>query len=227
MSQPDQQLEDYILLLRKKVEKSRRADNNLINKAIEYGKKAHQEHSRISGELYYIHPIRVAIMATDYDLGTSAIIASLLHDIIEDTIISKSELEKEFGATVAKLVDALTKDKQNKKITLYKIFNLGHIDSRAIIIKLLDRLDNLNDIDVHARKKQKNILHETIAIYIEVAHGLGLVEIEDKMRDLTFKYLYPRSYKKISANINDFYRDRHIAINQIVQTIQDCMPKNL
>ena len=129
-----------------KVQGSPRIELNLVKKAAEFGKKAHQGQTRKNGGPYFLHPVRVAIRAADFDLDTTTIIAGLLHDVLEDTPFSKTQVAAEFGETVASLTEALTKVKESKNLTLYKIFQLGRVDFRVILLKLLDRLDNLSDL---------------------------------------------------------------------------------
>ncbi|MBU3913929.1 TGS domain-containing protein, partial [bacterium] len=125
------------------------------------------------------------------------------------------------------LVNALTKVKENQNLTLYKIFQLGNIDSRVILIKLLDRLDNLSDLRFLPRVKQRRICQETTTIYTEVAHGLGLIEIEEELRDRVFRILYPASYRRISDDLNHFYQEREIAIQAIIEKITSNTPPEL
>ncbi|PCI30727.1 MAG: hypothetical protein COB67_00830 [SAR324 cluster bacterium] len=224
---PEQNLELYTEKLIDRIKNKQGIDLKKVERAIVFGRTAHLGQFRKRGDLYFIHPIRVALMATEYDLGTNTIIASLLHDVIEDTPTPKETLQEQFGETVATLVDALTKVKESKRLTLYKIFQLGNLDFRVILIKLLDRLDNLSDLQYLSRRKQRLICKETTTIYTEVAHGLGLIEIEEKMRDLIFQRLYSNGYQQVTKRLESFYQERHLAIQQIVQTIQESIPANL
>ncbi|MCP4298264.1 MAG: HD domain-containing protein [Proteobacteria bacterium] len=224
---PQQNLNKIIDELIKRIRDNMSIDLGLVKKALEFGMHAHAGQYRKKGDLYFIHPLRVALKAIDYNLDTNTVISSLLHDVVEDTNETIESIENNFGKTVSLLVGALTKVKENKKLTLYKIFELGNVDFRVILIKLLDRLDNLSDLQFLSRTKQRAICQETATIYTEVAHGLGLIDIEEEMRDLIFQRLYPSSYHKTSQKLNQFYKGREAAIQQIVKTVQNTIPTNL
>lgn len=233
MITPEQNLKNHIDQLLQIIERTNNSDLELVCKAADLGEKAHRDQHRKNGDLFFIHPVRVAIKATEYNLDTVAIIASLLHDVIEDTKgIKKTQsirdiILHDFGQTVFDLVEAVTKVEKNQKLTLYKIFQLGNIDFRVIIIKLLDRLDNLSDLKYLARNKQRRICQETIAIYTEVAHGLGLIEIEEKIKDLVFKHLYPTRYTRVSTEINQLLLSRRVALQQIINSLEESILEKL
>lgn len=227
MISPQKILDIQIQELVERVKKDPHVDLNWVRKAIDLGRKAHKDQYRKTGDFYFIHPVRVAIKAIDYNLDTITIIASLLHDVIEDTegkdaqeVISQ-EIKSNFGENVFDLVNALTKVKENQNLTLYKIIQLGSVDFRVILIKLLDRLDNLSDLKYLPRAKQRRICQETIAVYCEIAHGLGLIEIEEQLKEFVFKHLYPVSHKRIARNLKQFYDERHKAIHQIIQKLEE------
>jgi GTP pyrophosphokinase len=224
---PQKNLDTRIQELITRIADSKSIDLPLVKKAINFGKKAHTGQFRKGGDFYFIHPLRVALKAISYNLDTNTIIASLLHDVVEDTNTSVETIKEQFGEIVALLVEALTKVKENKKLTLYKIFELGNIDFRVILIKLLDRLDNLSDLQFLSRQKQRIICQETIALYTEVAHGLGLIDIEEEMRDLVFQRLYPNGYRRTAKRLVKFYEERQVAIKQIVKTIKTSISANL
>lgn len=230
---PQEALDNRIQDLIERVEKDPKVDLGQVKKAIELGKRAHRNQFRKNGNFYFIHPVRVAIKAIEYNLDTNTIVAALLHDVIEDTEGKQEkedvsqEIQNQFDASVFELVDALTKVKENQNLTLYKIIQLGSVDFRVILIKLLDRMDNLSDLNYLSRAKQRRICRETTAVYCEIAQGLGLIEIEEQLKDLVFKNLYTNSYKRIAANLKDFYDARHLAIHQIIQQLQNHIPAPL
>jgi GTP diphosphokinase / guanosine-3',5'-bis(diphosphate) 3'-diphosphatase len=224
---PAQNLENHIDDLLCRIRQDDSVDLTTVQKAIEIGRSSHCDQFRKNGDFYFIHPVRVAIKATQYNLDTFTIVAALLHDTIEDT---RDKTEKRrlgekirdtFGDTVFHLVEALTKVKENQNLTLFKIIQLGSIDFRVILIKLLDRLDNLSDLKYLPRGKQRRICKETAAVYSEIAQGLGLIEIEEKLNDLVFQQLYPIRYRRIEDELKRLYEERHIAIEQIIQAIQN------
>ena len=225
-------LENQISILTDKIKTANHIDLDMVNKAVEFGKSAHQGQFRRNGDFYFIHPVRVAIKATEYNLDTTTIITSLLHDAIEDSSISNRKnveeaIHKEFGETIFNLVDALTKDKESQNLTLYKIFQIGNIDFRVILIKLLDRLDNLSDLAFLPRRKQRRICLETAGIYVEIAQGLGLLEIEEQLRDFVFQHLYPTRYQRIANELEQFRSSRSLAIEGIVESLKASIPDNL
>lgn len=233
MISPQKNLDIQIQDLVDRVKKDPNVDLKSVNKAIEMGKEAHEGQYRKTGDIYFIHPVRVAIKAIDYNLDTITIIASLLHDVIEDTegnnakeIIS-NKIVNSFGEDVFDLVNALTKVKENQNLTLYKIIQLGSVDFRVILIKLLDRLDNLSDLKYLPRGKQRRICQETTGVYCEIAQGLGLIEIEEQLKDFVFKTLYPVSHKRIAKNLKQFYDERRKAIHQIIQNLQENIDSHL
>lgn len=206
-----------------RLRQSEHIDLDQVLAALEFGQAAHEGQFRKNGEPYFVHPVRVAIRATEYDLDTNTIIGALLHDVIEDTDFTQGNIRKLFGPLVARLVEALTKVKTSKSLTLYKIFQLGNLDFRVILIKLLDRLDNLTDIDALPRHKQRRICQESLAIYSEVAHGLGLIEIEELMRNLIFKNLYTKRYLRVQGKLEQLEAERGAAIERITQSVRQAL----
>ncbi len=233
MISPQKTLDNRIQDLIERVEKDPSIDLDSVMKAVDLGREAHKNQFRKTGHFYFIHPVRVAIKAIKYNLDTNTIVASLLHDVIEDTEGKQAkekisrEIKNQFGTNVFELVEALTKVKENQNLTLYKIIQLGSVDFRVILIKLLDRLDNLSDLKYLPRAKQRRICQETTAVYCEIAQGLGLIEIEEQLKDLVFKHLYSFSYKRISKNLKKFYDERHLAIHQMIQQLQQHIPAHL
>ncbi len=233
LTDPSQNLEKYKSLLRQKLKENESVDAQSVEKAIKFGENAHEGQYRKTGDPYFVHPLRVALSAIEYNLDTNTIISSLLHDSVEDTEGEKEkkkiqrQITKLFGETVSALVNALTKVRENQNLTLYKIFQLGNIDFRVILVKLLDRLDNLSDLSFLPRDKQRRICQETIAIYAEVAQGLGLIDIEEELRDRVFKTLYPHSYKATSNKLVSFYKERKRAILGIIKRIENNTPAGL
>ena len=216
-------LNTQIELLKAAIGQSSHVDQALVLAALEFGLKAHKHQTRKNGDPYFIHPVRVALRATQYGLDTTTLIGALLHDVIEDTAYTWAAIEAQFGLLVAQMVEALTKVKTSKSLTLYKIFQLGNIDFRVILIKLLDRLDNLTDMQALPRRKQRSICQESLAIYAEVAHGLGLIEIEDEIKNLVFRQLYPVRYLATKDKLADFLTHRGLAVEGIVLAVQNAL----
>lgn len=198
-------LEEKITFLIKKVDadtKFNAADRLVIKKAIQFGKIAHASQLRDTGDIYFIHPVRVAIICLEYVSDSVLICAALLHDVIEDTKIDLDRLNAEFNQEVADLVKALTKFKQEARaISGKRILKLAQKDLRVLLIKIADRLDNLSDICMLSRKRQRVKAIESI-IFASVAEGIGLDNLADNFRNRSFNLLYPRRYKIVQNEID-------------------------
>ena len=182
-------------------------DISLIQKAYEVADEAHKEQVRKSGEPYIIHPLYVAIILAELELDKDTIIAGLLHDVVEDTVMSGEDLAREFGADVAALVDGVTKlDKLPKFLeggdnrlemqaeNLRKMFLAMAKDIRVILIKLADRLHNMRTLKHMPPEKQQRIARETLEIYSPIAERLGISRVKIELDDLSLKYLEPDVY---------------------------------
>lgn len=222
-------------------------DNLLIRKAFSMAMDAHKGMRRKSGEPYILHPIAVAQIAVEeIGLGTTSIIAALLHDVVEDTEIEIEDIRKEFGPKVAKIIDGLTKisgvfDKTTSQQAenFRKMLLTLSDDVRVILIKLADRLHNMRTLDSMARDKQLKIASETIYLYAPLAHRLGLYAIKSELEDLYLKYSDPNTYREVANNLaqtkaarNKFIRDfispleKELAKQKIVYTIKG-RPKSI
>ena len=169
---------------------------SLIEMAIDYIKEYHEGQKRNSGEPYYIHPIEVAYIVSEYCFDTETIIASLLHDIVEDTDSSLIQIELIFGKRIAEIVDAVTKITMDYKLSpeevLYKLnmSSIQDINKKALLIKLVDRLHNIRTIQhIKSIDKRKRIAQETIEIYVPLAKRINLIKIEQELFDTSNKIL--------------------------------------
>ena len=180
------------------------ADLSMIEKAYNIAYEAHKEQKRKSGEPYIIHPICVAIILAELELDKETIIAGLLHDVVEDTVLTTDEVAQIFGDEVALLVDGVTKLTQlsysKDKIeiqaeNLRKMFLAMAKDIRVILIKLADRLHNMRTLEYMRPEKQKEKARETMDIYAPIAQRLGISKIKIELDDLSLKYLEPEVYK--------------------------------
>lgn len=184
-------------------------DISLIEKAYRVANEAHKNQVRKSGEPYIIHPLCVAIILADLELDKETIAAGLLHDVVEDTIMTDEEIKEEFGADVALLVDGVTKLEQiplssggsdsDTKLemqaeNLRKMFLAMAKDIRVIMIKLADRLHNMRTLKHMPPEKQQRIAKETLEIYAPIAQRLGISKIKVELDDLSLKYLEPEVY---------------------------------
>jgi (p)ppGpp synthase/HD superfamily hydrolase len=166
-------------------------DFNLINKAIYWAKKYHGNQKRKSGEPYYTHPLEVAYMISDHKLKTDVIVASILHDIIEDTEVTVEMIEGTFGQRIAEMVDMLTRDRPDgTKLTIEEVINNAYkkADKEVLLIKLIDRLHNIQTIGSLSAKKIEKTITETLANFIASSMYLGLLEIESQLTESCMYY---------------------------------------
>ncbi|HWR94271.1 MAG TPA: RelA/SpoT family protein [Flavobacterium sp.] len=215
---------EYKELLRISYQTLTPADKKLIRKAFDVAVDAHQDQRRKSGEAYIFHPIAVAkIVASEIGLGATGIAAALLHDVVEDTDITIHEIEKMFNPKVAQLVEGLTKISQVQKDlntslqaeNFRKMLLTLNDDVRVILIKLADRLHNMQTMDSMAEHKQIKIASETLYIYAPLAHRLGLYNIKSKLEDLGLKYTEPSVYNSIVSKIQETKEEQDAYINDI------------
>jgi GTP pyrophosphokinase len=215
-----------------------------VHAALDYAIKAHDGQKRDSGEEFIEHPIATALRLADMKLDTTTIEAALLHDVMEDCGISFAELESEFGNEVAKLVDGVTKLKRLDMITensammkqiaspeatraasLRKMLVAMAEDVRVVLIKLSDRLHNMQTLQHLPVPKQQRISRETLDIYSPLAHRLGMSDMKWQLEDQAFRYLMPRQYKSISRLVNRKRAEREIYTEAAVKAIKGPLEK--
>ncbi|MBR3306825.1 MAG: bifunctional (p)ppGpp synthetase/guanosine-3',5'-bis(diphosphate) 3'-pyrophosphohydrolase [Lachnospiraceae bacterium] len=204
-------------------------DISLIEKAYETAKELHHDQLRKSGEPYIIHPICVAIILADMEMDKETIAAGILHDVVEDTVMTKEELQELFGSDVALLVDGVTKLSQIQYSTdkldvqadnLRKMFLAMAKDIRVIMIKLADRLHNMRTLSHMKPEKQQEKARETIDIYAPIAQRLGISKIKVELEDLCLKYLEPDEYQKLSDEIAQQKSERERYVQVIVDEVR-------
>ena len=217
-------------------------DITMIEKAYQVAAKAHEGQVRKSGEPYIIHPLCVAIILADLELDKETIEAGLLHDVVEDTIMTVEEITKEFGPDVALLVDGVTKlqhinfrsDKENGESrtpdqqevqaeNLRKMFLAMAKDIRVIIIKLADRLHNMRTLEFMTPAKQQEKARETMDIYAPIAQRLGISKIKTELDDLSLKYWKPDVYYQLVKDLNERKTEREEFVQQIVAEVSKHM----
>ena len=216
--------QEYKELLRISYQTLSADDKKMIRKAFDVAVDAHKEQRRKSGEAYIFHPIAVAkIVASEIGLGATGIAAALMHDVVEDTDITVQDIERMFNPKVAQLVEGLTKISQVKKdmnISMQaenfrKMLLTLNDDVRVILIKLADRLHNMQTMDSMVEYKQTKIASETLYIYAPLAHRLGLYNIKTKLEDLGLKYTEPEVYKDIVSKIKETKEEQDAYIKDI------------
>ena len=207
-------------------------DISQIEKAYKIAREAHKDQKRKSGEPYIIHPLCVAIILADLELDKETIIAGILHDVVEDTIMTLDEVEKEFGAEVALLVDGVTKltqlswsmDKvEIQAENLRKMFLAMAKDIRVILIKLADRLHNMRTLQYMKPEKQKEKARETMDIYAPIAQRLGISKVKNELDDLSLKYLEPEAYYDLKEQIAEKRSVREAFVQRIVAEVKNHM----
>ena len=204
-------------------------DLTMIAKAYQVAEEAHKGQKRKSGEPYIIHPLCVAIILADLELDKESIAAGLLHDVVEDTIMTTEELEKKFGSEVALIVDGVTKlgrlsyskDKVEEQAeNLRKMFLAMAKDIRVILVKLADRLHNMRTAKYWSPEKQKEKARETMDIYAPIAQRLGISKIKVELDDLSLKYLEPEAYYDLVKNVNMKREERQAFVDSIVEDVK-------
>ena len=204
------------------------SDLSDIERAYKVAKKAHEGQFRKSGEPYIIHPLCVAIILAELELDKESIIAGLLHDVVEDTVMTSEDVAKEFGDEVALLVDGVTKltqlNYQHDKIevqaeNLRKMFLAMAKDIRVILIKLADRLHNMRTMQYQSPAKQVEKSRETMDIYAPIAHRLGISKIKVELDDLSMKYLMPDTYNDLVKQVDINRPGREAFIKSIIKEL--------
>ena len=225
---------EYKELLRISYQTLSLEDKKLIRKAFDVAVDAHKDQRRKSGEAYIFHPIAVAkIVASEIGLGPTAIAAALMHDVVEDTAITVKDIEKMFNPKVAQLVEGLTKIAQVQKDlnvsmqaeNFRKMLLTLNDDVRVILIKLADRLHNMQTMDSMVEYKQTKIASETLYIYAPLAHRLGLYNIKTKLEDLGLKYTEPAIYDDIVSKIKETKEEQDEYIKNISSVLKTSLDK--
>lgn len=230
---PEELYQDLI----KRVQKYHPSDDiSMIAKAYSVASKAHRDQLRKSGEPYIIHPLNVAIILADLELDKETIVAGLLHDVVEDTIMTEEDLVREFGQDVALLVDGVTKlekiplsgagEQPDAKLemqaeNLRKMFLAMAKDIRVIMIKLADRLHNMRTLKYQKPESQQRIAKETLEIYCPIAQRLGISKIKTELDDLSLKYLEPEVYYDLVDKIAVRKSVREKYIQSIVDEVSE------
>ncbi len=221
-------LRHYRSLLKVLKLKLKPGDRMLLRNAFEISADAHKTMRRKSGEPYILHPLAVAkICVEEIGLGVRSTICALLHDTVEDTDITLTDIEREFGPEIAKIVDGLTKistvmdhNSTQQADNFKKILLTLTDDPRVILIKLADRLHNMRTMDSMRQDKQLKISSETVYVYAPLAHRMGLYNIKTEMEDLAMKYMEADSYKFIAQKLQDTKRERSRYINDFIKPIK-------
>ena len=211
-------------------------DRDRVLAAYEYAKDKHEGHLRRSGHPYIEHPLAAAVTCAELQLDVPALQAALLHDVMEDCGVTRSQLVNEFGVDVAKLVDGASKlsalqlprvtgtiDREVQAENLRKMFVAMADDVRVVIVKLADRLHNMRTLDAMRPEKQVQISRETMEIYAPLAARLGIWQIRGQLEDLAFKYLEPDDYRRISELVASRRQTRERYLDQIRVQLENAL----
>jgi GTP diphosphokinase / guanosine-3',5'-bis(diphosphate) 3'-diphosphatase len=209
-------------------------DVALVSRAFEFSESAHRGQYRKSGEPYITHPLAVASILSQWRLDAQGLAAALLHDVMEDTSVTKVELEKKFGKPVADMVDGVSKldqiefdSREEAQAESFRKMLLAMArDVRVILIKLADRLHNMRTLDAMAQAHKKRIAKETLDIYAPIANRLGLNALYLELQDLCFKHLYPMRYRILAKAIKAARGNRREVMNRLLDVIREGFAKS-
>ncbi len=208
-------------------------DVALVERAFQFSDSAHRGQFRKSGEPYITHPLAVASILSQWRLDAQGLAAALLHDVMEDTAITKLEIETSFGKLVADMVDGLSKldqiefnSREDAQAESFRKMLLAMAqDVRVILIKLADRLHNMRTLDAMAPPHRRRIAHETLDIYAPIANRLGLNSLYVELQDLAFKHLYPMRFRILASAIKAARGNRREVMNRLLDVIRDGFAK--
>ena len=224
----------YEEILKKIAETYNSAEQAVLNHAFYFAKSAHTGQKRASGEEYFTHPVAVAKILIDLGMDYNTIAAAFLHDVVEDTPVSESDIKAEFGDEILELVAGVTKlDKiefksheEEQAENFKKIFVSMAKDIRVIIIKLADRLHNMRSLNFLSQERQLRMAHETLDIYAPLAGRLGISQIKCELEDLCLKYIDPEAYEYLSVNINSKLTERQEFVESVVKEIKEILDES-
>ncbi len=204
-----------------------------LRSAYELADAAHEGQHRASGEDYIEHPVAVARILADMEMDRGTIAAAILHDVVEDTVVTSEEVAAKFGPEIAQLVEGVTKltripyqSKEDAQVeNLRKMFMAMAKDIRVIIIKLADRLHNMRTLSSLPEAKQRTIARETIEIYAPIAHRLGIWKVKWDLEDLCLRYIDPDIYRDIAERVSKKRGEREAAVGNVVDLLRSHFEK--
>ncbi len=202
-------------------------DEALIRKAYDFAKEAHKDHTRLSGEPYFLHLFETAKSLAELGMGAQTIAAGFLHDSIEDVNITQDTIEKEFGKDVLFLVEGVTKlgalkyrGATRHVESLRKLFVATSQDVRVIIIKLMDRLHNMKTLGHVKKEKQRRIALETLEIYAPIADRLGMGRLKRELEDLAFPFVYTKEYEEAKRKLDERRKESGVDLEKVQKVLK-------
>src|SRR5690348_10035189 len=210
------------------------ADEDALNRAYVFSMKAHGAQLRASGDPYFSHPVEVAGILSGMKLDSASIITGLLHDTVEDTLATLSEIEKLFGAEIARLVDGVTKlsrlelqsDQTKQAENFRKLVLAMSEDIRVLLVKLADRLHNMRTLRfIKSEEKRRRIARETMDIYAPLAERIGMHRMKDELADLAFAELYPEARQSIKARLSFLREKGGDLVSRIIAELSETLSK--
>src|ERR1700710_1005363 len=209
-------------------------NEDLLNRAYVYAMKAHGAQTRASGDPYFSHPLEVAAIVTNLKRDDATIVAALLHDTIEDTEASRSEIDQVFGSEIGALVEGLTKLKRLELVSreakqaenLRKLLLAIADDVRVLLIKLADRLHNMRTLEFVPPASRRRIAEETLDIYGPLAGRMGMQEMREELEDLSFRTLDPEAYAVVTQRLDSLAERNRNLIGEIESQLSKNLQKN-
>ena len=208
-------------------------DLKLLEKAYSTAKKYHDNQFRKSGEPFIIHPLSVGMILADIELDQTSIAAAILHDVVEDTEYNLEKVMSEFGNSIARIINGVTKldklvfnTKEEQQVSnIRKMIIAMSEDVRIILVKLADRLHNMRTLSHLNKEKRKDIAKETLEVYAPIAHRLGIYQIKSELEDLSFKYLQKKEYQKIKEMVDEKLKERKILVDEAIVLVKEELRK--
>jgi GTP pyrophosphokinase len=202
-------------------------DEKPLKKAYDTAKKYHKDQLRKSGEPFIIHPLQVAMILADIELDQTSIAAAILHDVVEDTEYNLEKVTADFGNSIARIINGVTKlDKlvfntkeEQQASNIRKMIIAMSEDVRIILVKLADRLHNMRTLSPLDKDKRKKISNETLEVYGPIAHRLGIYQIKSELEDLSFKYLHEKEYIKLEEMVNEKIKERKLLVDEVIDLV--------
>ena len=216
----------------KVLEHNPHADVVLIGKAFDYALAAHAGQKRLSGDDYFEHVLNVAYVLADMHMDSETIAAAFLHDVLEDTKITKEQLQREFGKAVTSIVEGVTKKIALKSTPEDRAENIRKIllatikDSRVILVKLADRLHNMRTLKYLSHEQQREIAQETLEVYVPIAYKLGMYRVKSELEDLCLRFIEPGIYQELKFRVAKKQDEREKEVKKIVAAVKKLLDEN-